>query len=55
MNPETIQMVITLLAQLAQFLLDAKANGQLTDAALDAAIAGQNSDTRALIKQFLGQ
>ena len=48
-----IALIIAGIESLVSFLLELKANGQLTDAQLDAAVASSNTATRALIAQFL--
>jgi hypothetical protein len=53
MNPVDITLIITGVENLVSFLLQLKANGQLTDAQLDAAVAASNNSTRALIAQFI--
>ena len=53
MTPVDATLIITGIENLIAFLLSLKANGQLTDAQLDAAVAGSNTSTRALITQFL--
>jgi hypothetical protein len=53
MTPLDVTLIITGIENLVAFLLKAKANGQLTDAQLSAAISSSNSATRTLISQFL--
>lgn len=48
-----VAAVIAAIENLIAFLLQLKANGQLTDAQLDALTASTNAETRALIKQAL--
>jgi hypothetical protein len=48
-----ITLIIEGVESLITYLLQARANGQLTDAQLDAAVASSNTQTRALIAQFI--
>jgi hypothetical protein len=48
-----IALIITGIEALISYLLQLKANGQLTDAQLDSAVAASNTATRQLIAQFL--
>lgn len=54
MDPATIVAAISAAEKLIEFLLAAKAAGQLTDAQLDQLTANRNSETRALILKALG-
>lgn len=54
MSPALIETAVTAAIQLIAFLVQAKANGHLTDEQLDAFTANTNAETRALIKQALG-
>lgn len=53
MNPADIELIIVGIENLVAYLLQLRANGQLTDAQLDAAVASSNSATRAMIAQFI--
>ena len=54
MNPELIQAAVTAAIQLIAFLLQARANGHLTDEQLEQFTTGTNAETRELIKKALG-
>lgn len=53
MNPANIELIIVGIENLVAYLLQLRANGQLTDAQLDAAVASSNTATRAMIAQFI--
>jgi len=53
-NPELIQAAVTAAIQLIAFLLQARANGHLTDEQLEQFTASTNAETRELIKKALG-
>lgn len=53
-TPANAALIITGIEALVTYLLQLKANGQLSDDQLDALVAGTNAETRALIQNALG-
>lgn len=54
MDPKIIEVSISAAVHLIEFLMEARKNGQLTDAQLAQFTKTTNSQTRALIAQALG-
>lgn len=54
MSPQLIEAAILAATQLIAFLLQARANGHLTDEQLEQFTASTNAETRELIKKALG-
>ena len=55
MPPVDIGLIIVGIENLISFLLQLRANGQLTDAQLSAAISTSNTATRTMIAKFIAE
>lgn len=53
MNPAEVELIIVGIEQLTSYILQARANGKLTDAALAQGITAANAATRTLITNFI--